>query len=178
MRRPLTGGTRGVMGWNGVVSVMTAEVQPFISTMAGTLDSKGRVCIPAPFRDILTAQNTAGVYLCPSFSEPALEGFGDAVLQRFHGRQAEKDPFFSPDFDDMAFAVLSMTQLLPRDENGRVRLPEDLIAHAGLKDRVTFIGMGQKFQIWEPERFVAMRDARLKRALAVRDAHKAMGGGE
>ena len=157
---------------------MTAEVQPFISTVTGTLDGKGRVCIPAPFRDILAAQNTAGVYICPSFSEQALEGFGDAVLTRFHGRQAEKDPFFSPDFDDMAFAVLSMTQLLPRDVNGRVRLPDEFIAHAGLKEQVTFIGMGQKFQIWEPERFAAMRAERLKRALAVRDAHKAMGGGE
>lgn len=156
---------------------MTAHVQPFISTMTGTLDGKGRVCIPAPFRDILTAQNTTGVYVCPSFSEAALEGFGDHVLQRFHAMQAEKDPFFSPDFDDMAFAVLSMTQLLPRDENGRVRLPEEFIVHAGLKDRVTFIGMGQKFQIWEPERFAEMRAERLKRALAVRDAQK-IGGGE
>lgn len=157
---------------------MIAPVQPFISTMAGTLDSKGRVCIPAPFRDILTAQNTAGVYICPSFSEAALEGFGEHVLQRFHQSQAEQDPFFSPNFDDMAFAVLSMTQLLPRDENGRVRLPEEFIAHAGLKERVTFIGMGSKFQIWEPERFAVMRDARLKRALAMRDARGSSGGGE
>ena len=156
---------------------MAAEAQPFISTVTGTLDGKGRVCIPAPFRDILTAQNTAGVYICPSISDPALEGFGDLVLDRFHARQSEKDPFFTPDFDDMAFAILSMTQLLPRDENGRVRLPEDFIAHAGLKDRVTFIGMGTKFQIWEPERFAQMRETRLKRALAVRDAQK-NGGGE
>ena len=155
---------------------MTAQVQPFISTVTGTLDGKGRVCIPAGYRDILTAQGTAGVYICPSFSDAALDGFGDHVLQRFHAMQAEKDPFFSPDMDDMAFAVLSMTQLLPRDENGRVRLPDDFIAHAGLKDRVTFIGMGQKFQIWEPERFAAMRDERLKRALAARQANAANGG--
>ena len=157
---------------------MSAQAQPFISTVTGTLDGKGRVCIPAPFRDILTAQDTAGVYICPSFSDSALDGFGGTVLQRFHAMQAEKDPFFSPDLDDMAFAVLSMTQLLPRDENGRVRLPEDLIAHAGLKDRVTFIGMGQKFQIWEPERFAAMRAERLKRALAVRMAQATTGSGQ
>ena len=45
------------------------------------------------------------------------------------------------------------------------------LAHAGLKDRVTFIGMGQKFQIWEPDRFAAMRDERLRRAQAVRQAN-------
>jgi MraZ protein len=43
-----------------------------------------------------------------------------------------------------------------------------LIAHAGLKDRVTFVGMGRKFQIWDGERFEAVRAERLKRALAQR----------
>jgi MraZ protein len=141
---------------------------PFISTMTGTLDAKGRVCIPAPFRDVLTAQNTAGVYICPSFADPALEGFGEEVLQDFHQRLAQEDPFFSQATDDKVFAVLSMSQLLPRDENGRVRLPDEFIAHAGLKDRVTFVGMGRKFQIWDSERFAPVQAERLKRALAQR----------
>ena len=62
--------------------------------------------------------------------------------------------------DDKAFAVLSSTQLLPIDENGRVRLPDDLIAHAGLKDRVSFVGLGRKFQIWDAERFARHRARR------------------
>lgn len=136
--------------------------------MTGTLDAKGRVCIPASFRDVLTSQSTAGVYVCPSFAEGALEGFGDEVLQEFHQRQAAEDPFFSQLNDDKVFAVLSMTQLLPRDENGRVRLPDEMIAHAGLKDRVTFVGMGRKFQIWDSERFAPVQAERLKRALAQR----------
>jgi MraZ protein len=146
---------------------------PFISTMTGTLDAKGRVCIPAAFREVLSAQGTAGVYVCPSFAEGALEGFGDEVLQEFHQRQAAEDPFFSQAADDKAFAVLSMSQLLPRDENGRVRLTDEMIAHAGLKDRVTFVGMGRKFQIWDSERFAPVLAERLKRALAARNA----GGG-
>jgi MraZ protein len=142
-----------------------SAVQPFISTMTGTLDAKGRVCIPATFRDILTAQNTAGVYICPSFAEAALEGFGDDVLLAFHNQQAANDPFFTPAHNDKVFAILAMTQLLPRDENGRVRLPDELIAHAQLSERVTFVGMGTKFQIWNPQMFEAMRAERLKRAL-------------
>ncbi len=145
---------------------MSAQVQPFISTVTGTLDTKGRVCIPASFRQILAAQNTPGVYVCPSFSEATLEGFGEEVLQAFHRQQAEADPFFTPAYNAKVFAVLSMTQLLPLDENGRVRLPDELIAHAGLKDRAVFVGMGTKFQIWEPARFEEMRMARLKQALA------------
>ncbi|HEX3673702.1 MAG TPA: hypothetical protein VHU87_05465 [Rhizomicrobium sp.] len=150
---------------------MSVGVQPFISTVSGTLDAKGRVCIPAPFRDILTAQGTTGVYILPSFSEAALEGFGDEVLQQFHAQQSQADPFFAPASDDKVFAVLSMSRLLPREDNGRVVLPAEFIAHAGLKDRITFVGMGRKFQIWDSEKFAPVQAERLQRALAVRNAN-------
>jgi MraZ protein len=148
---------------------MPAGVQPFISTLVGSLDGKGRVCIPATYRQILSSQNTIGVYVCPSFHEPALECFGDEVLQFFHQQQASLDPFFTKAHDDKSFAVLSLTQSLTQDENGRVRLPDDLIAHAALKDRVAFVGMGRKFQIWDADRFAVIRDERLARARALRD---------
>lgn len=144
-------------------------VQPFISTITATLDGKGRVCIPAGYRQILAAQNTVGVFVCPSFYEDALECFGDDVLQFFHRQQAELDPFFTATHDDKSFAVLSNTQLLTTDENGRVRLPEDFIAHASLKDRVSFVGLGRKFQIWDAERFAALKADKMARARALRD---------
>lgn len=147
---------------------MTGAFQPFISTLSGTLDGKGRVCIPAGYRQILAAQNTAGVYVCPSFSEDALECFGEDILQFFHNQQAALDPFFAQTHDDKSFAILSNTQLLMPDENGRVRLPEELIAHAGLKDRVSFVGLGRKFQIWDVERFAGLRAEKLARARALR----------
>lgn len=147
---------------------MTAALQPFISTVAGTLDGKGRVCIPATYRQILAAQNTQGVYVCPSFYETTLECFGLDVLQFFHQQQASLDPFFTAEHDDKSFAVLSNTQLLGADENGRVRLPEDFIAHAGLKDRVSFVGLGRKFQIWDADRFAALKAEKIARARALR----------
>jgi MraZ protein len=119
-----------------------------------------------------------GVYVCPSFYEPALECFGDDVLQAFHQELAAQDPFFAAEGDDKSFAILSMTQLLAHDENGRVRLPDDFIAHAGLKDKITFVGMGRKFQIWESDRFAPIQAERLARARAVRDGHRGNGGGQ
>ena len=65
---------------------MTGLVQPFISTVPGSLDSKGRVCIPATHRHLLVAQNTTGVYVCPSFSETALEAFGQSLLENVSAR--------------------------------------------------------------------------------------------
>jgi MraZ protein len=145
---------------------MTALVQPFMSTVTGTLDSKGRVCIPASFRQILAAQNTPGVLICPSFFETALEGFGQTLLESMHARLSTLDPFFSPSHDDEAAAVIARTQLLPADEQGRVRLPDAMIEHASLKDRIVFVGLSQKFQIWDAARYAPIEAERLARVKA------------
>jgi MraZ protein len=137
----------------------------FMYTMPGTLDSKGRVCIPASFREVLTAHETPGVFLCPSYHEPALDGFGEEAIKHVRQIQASLDPFFSREHDVRATAILARSVNLPRDENGRVRLPEEMIAYAGLKDRVTFVGLDRKFQIWDSERYRAVEAERLKHAV-------------
>ena len=82
---PAAEGFRG----QGVSSAMTGLVQPFLSTVAGSLDSKGRVCIPA-----------------------------------------------------------------------------SLIEHAGLKDRIVFVGKAQKFQIWDADRYAPIEAEALARVKA------------
>lgn len=152
---------------------MSAQVQPFVSTVTGTLDAKGRVCIPATFRQVLAGQGTVGVNLVPSFIEPCLEGFGEDLLQSITREIAAVNPFFTKNFNARAAAIVGEMRNVPLDENGRVRLPDEFIAHAGLKDQVVFLGLVSKFQIWEPERYAAVRAARLK---AVMDAYNAEPG--
>ncbi len=147
-------------------------VQPFISTVVNKLDAKGRVSVPAPFRQVLAQQSFRGFYCFPSFVHPALEGFGEDMLAEIQSRLTG-DPFFSDDFDARAQAIIGESQLMNIDEQGRISLPEEFIAHARIKDRVLFTGMIKKFQIWDPEVFEPIRTARIARALASRTAGEA-----
>lgn len=144
------------------------SVQPFVSTIVNKLDAKGRVSVPAAFRQILVQQNTAGVYCFPSFVFPALEAFGEVLIGEFTERLNALDPFFSEDHDAQAQAVLSASRLLSFDDEGRVRLPDEFISHAGITDRVRFVGMGRKFQIWDPETHAPVEVERIERARAAR----------
>jgi MraZ protein len=141
------------------------QVKTFISTFNGTLDGKGRVCVPALYRQILSAQETPGVFLSQAVSDPAIECFGIDVLDTLNAELEEKNPILSAGYEVLG-SVLSEILNLPFDENGRVRLSEDLIAYAGLKDRVVFVGVGKKFQIFDPDRYALVRIERRKLALA------------
>ncbi len=151
----------------------TEVVQPFVSSVVNKLDAKGRVSVPAPFRQILAQQNLQGVYCIPSFTVPALEAFGETLLSQFQQRLRGYDPLFSEDYDAEANTVLGRTQFLNFDDEGRVRIPDELIAHAGITERVAFIGLDLKFQIWDPVRFEPVERERIARA---RDRRQRNGG--
>lgn len=140
---------------------------PFLSMPVGTLDKKGRVCIPAPYRQILAAQNTNGVFVRKAILTPSLECFGASVMQAFHEAQAQQDPLFTSSHDVRAFALLSLSQELAIDETGRVRLPDSFIAYAGLAEQITFVGMGRKFEIWDTAQFAPVLEKRLAAAEAL-----------
>jgi MraZ protein len=141
-------------------------VKPFVSTVTNKLDAKGRVSIPAPYRQILAEQGTQGVYCFRSFRHPALNAFGEATIAKFQSRLEAYDPFFSEDHDARAQAILAASQLLAFDDEGRVRLPDEFIAHAGLTERVTFVGLNDKFEIWDPDRLAPIARKRLEDARA------------
>lgn len=131
----------------------------FMSTPAGTLDRKGRVCIPAGYRQTLVAQGSDGVFVRPHPSRPVLQCFGATLFEKYAQSKPPENPF-APDHDDESFDIYAMTELLAFDENGRVRLPDSLIAHADLGENVTFVGLGDKFEIWDTSRLQTFREER------------------
>lgn len=155
----------------------------FTSTAFGSLDAKGRVCIPSAFRDALRDQNSPGLYVYQPILDIAVDCFGLDLLKFIQEKYAGTDPLYDAVENEDLKDFNANTQLLPVDGNGRVRLPDPLIAYAGLKDKVAFVGMGQKFQICTEEQFRAQdadRRARIRaRMLAERakaEARNAAGG--
>jgi MraZ protein len=60
---------------------------------------------------------------------------------------------FSEQREQLALALYGTSEMLKVDGEGRVVLSENLKRHAGITDTVAFVGLGHKFQIWEPGRF-------------------------
>jgi MraZ protein len=124
----------------------------FVSNFTLRLDSKGRVSIPAPFRGVLTRDGFEGLYCYPTLDRPALDAGGQALLAEIETLIARFPPF-SNERERFAAALYGTSEVLRMDAEGRVMLPEALKTHAGISEAVAFVGLGNKFQIWEPNRF-------------------------
>ncbi len=144
----------------------------FVSTFTNRLDAKGRVSVPAPFRAVLERQSPgASIYCYPALDAPALDAGGESLAQAIDGLLAGL-PDYSDERDELSVALYGDVQLLSIDGDGRIVLSESLRAHAGLAALVTFVGLGQKFQIWAPERFEERRRAARDK---VRETRKLIG---
>jgi transcriptional regulator MraZ len=131
----------------------------FVSTFTNKIDAKGRVSIPAPFRAVLERDGYAGgVYCYPSLDAPALDAGGERLAQKIDGLLAGL-PDYSDERDELSVALYGDVQVLSIDGDGRIVLPQSLRTHAGIQSEVTFVGLGDKFQIWAPERFEERRRA-------------------
>ena len=163
----------------------------FVSTFTNRLDAKGRVSVPAPFRSVLERQwsaaplgGGASIYCYPALDAPALDAGGEGLAQTIDGL-LEGLPDYSDERDELSVALYGDVQLLSIDGDGRIVLSESLRSHAGLDAHVTFVGLGQKFQIWAPERFEErrrrarekVRETRKLIGLSQRDKGAGAGGG-
>ena len=133
----------------------------FVSTFTNKIDGKGRVSIPATFRAVLgrdaySGSEGGGVYCYPSLDAPALDAGGERLAQKIDGLLSGL-PDYSDERDQLSVALYSDVQVLNIDGDGRIVLPPALRQQAGITTEATFVGMGDKFQIWEPKAFDAYR---------------------
>jgi MraZ protein len=131
------------------------------------VDRKGRVSVPKLFRDAFREQESGftGIYAYPLFKYPAIEACGEDFMKRVVD-SLEDMAMFSEDQDDLSSVLTESTVPLAFDPEGRVVLPEELIAHAGIDGEALFVGRGKGFRIWNPETYRQHREGAFERARA------------
>lgn len=126
----------------------------FVSHYPLRLDAKGRVSVPASFRAVLARDGFDGLYCYPALDRPALDAGGSALLAEIEALIAGFPPY-AEQREQFSLALYGTSETLKIDGEGRVVLTEAHKTHAGIRDAVIFVGLGHKFQIWEPTRFRA-----------------------
>ena len=145
----------------------------FVSTFTNKIDSKGRVSVPASFRAVLVKDGLDGIYSYPSLDAPALDAGGQRLIDKISHLVEDLAPY-SDERDQLATALFGTSEVLSIDQDGRTILSERLREHAGITGHITFVGLGEKFQLWEPEHFAKyLAESRNK----VRDLRKLLGAG-
>ena len=135
----------------------------FLSSFENKLDKKGRVSVPATFRSYLNSMGYNGFITYPSFNHYALEACSQDRIEKLSNTIDSLNPF-EEKRDYFATSILSESENLQFDTEGRVFFSKKLLNHAKIKTNVLFVGLGKTFQVWEPTNFEKFKDVARKRA--------------
>lgn len=114
-----------------------------------TIDPKGRVSIPARFREDLG--ESGRLVVVPN--EHSLEVHPLEAWQHIEAKVRELS-IFNPEVRKIGRLYISKGKDVDLDAQGRILIPPDLRTEVGLVKDVTLVGLGlPHFEIWDRRRF-------------------------
>lgn len=122
----------------------------FLGRYNHTLDAKGRLAIPARFRDAVAdgLVLTRGIDRCLAlYPLDAWRPLAEKVSAL---------PISDPDARNFRRLVFAEAADLALDAQGRILVPPELRRYAGLEREALVVGMDTAIEIWSPERWQAV----------------------
>ncbi|MEM7617419.1 MAG: cell division/cell wall cluster transcriptional repressor MraZ [Pseudomonadota bacterium] len=133
----------------------------FLSTYNNKIDKKGRVSVPAQFRNMLSKKNDLmtdaseifnGVIIYRSFINDCIEACSMQYMEQISQTIDNLDPY-SAEKDAFATAILGGSIQLSFDGDGRITVPQHILQQSSITNQAVFVGKGKTFEIWNPDIF-------------------------
>lgn len=119
----------------------------FIGEYSHSLDEKGRMSVPAKFRDELAK----GLILTRGL-DGCLWLYTEAEWEKI-AEQVSELPITQKNARSFGRFILSGAMDLKLDKVGRVNVPKYLADYAGIKNKVVVTGMHNRLEIWAEEKW-------------------------
>jgi MraZ protein len=113
-----------------------------------TLDGKGRLTVPARYRDVLVA-NEKGQMVVAKNPDGCLSLYPLSVWEAFEQQVLE----LPTECDAWRRFLIGSATEVEIDGASRVLLPPELRKWAGLERDVKFMGVGRNFELWDMARY-------------------------
>lgn len=117
----------------------------FFGQYRHNLDEKGRLMVPARFRDVLAA---AGAYVMEGFDRNLMV-MTTSTFERITDQVAQTN-LLDPKARKLSRKIFSNAYAVDVDRAGRILLPLNLRPLADLETEVIVVGVGDYFELWSP----------------------------
>jgi MraZ protein len=111
------------------------------------IDPKGRMALPARYRDALS-QQVEGLVVTIDTEETCLLLYPMDEWQRIES-SLQRLPSFNPAARRIQRLLIGHATDVAIDAQGRILLPLELRTYASLQKHAVLIGQGNKFEIWD-----------------------------
>jgi MraZ protein len=128
----------------GVLPIKKGLAQMFLGQYQHTLDDKGRLMIPARFRELLEG----GAYVTQGFDR-CLMVLTEPYFQQVYNNVNTMN-LADPNARLLRRLIFANAYPVEVDKVGRVLVPQNLRQFAGLNGEAIIAGQGDYFEVWTP----------------------------
>ena len=121
------------------------------------LDAKGRMAMPARYREQLTENCSGHLVVTIDTNHRCLLLYPLSEWEQIE-RQIESLSSFDPMSQRVKHLLIGHANDLELDGSGRILLPQELRQYAHLEKHVSLIGQGKKLEIWSQDNWSQQRD--------------------
>ena len=116
-----------------------------------SMDTKGRIAIPARYRNDFRNQNLNALVITKDPQYPSLKIYSDKEWEKI-SKKLQSLQGLDPIVRNLQWTILGNAYETEIDIEGRmlVRIPSDLREYSEIKDQkqIALVGMGNKFEVW------------------------------
>ncbi|WP_031386042.1 division/cell wall cluster transcriptional repressor MraZ [Desulfonatronum thiodismutans] len=134
---------------------MSGKMVTFRGHAYRSLDPKGRLVLPAEFRDVILSAGTHARVILTNF-DGCVVGYSLQEWERIE-ESFQRINMLNRQLRDFQRFFISGAMEVELDKQGRILIPPHLRTYAGLTREVALAGVGRKFEIWDLERFEEQR---------------------
>ena len=127
----------------------TLNQNTFTGEFSYSLDSKGRLNIPAKFRNVLSKKNKDSFVITKGM-DPCIWVYPLFAWQNIED-ELKKLSSLSRVNRSFVRSTVRYTSTVKYDKQGRIAITQNLIDYAKLKKDVLIIGMVNKIELWNPK---------------------------
>jgi MraZ protein len=113
-----------------------------------TIDPKGRIIIPAPFREIITSNYNPKLYVVNAAFDKCLHIYPQEEWNR-HEEKVRQLPGMLEEVRFYKRRVIASAQEVEMDKQGRILIPVAHRADAGLDSDIVMVGLIEKIELWD-----------------------------
>ena len=124
----------------------------FLGRYEHTIDEKGRLTIPARYRELLAD----GAYVTQGFDRNLMV-LPSAVFVQLSSH-ANQLSVTDPTARTLKRYIFSTAERIEIDRAGRILLPQFLRQQVGLNGGAVIVGVGDYFEIWSPDQWAQQND--------------------
>lgn len=129
------------------------KMSTFIGHIAGRVDEKGRIFVPATYRKLLSGLDSKRIVMHRDMDNECIIFYPEHIWDEKVTALRNALDDWEPEDQMLLMQFMSAAEFLEMDNQGRILIQKRDLEAIGIGQDIVFVGLFDRFALWSPDKF-------------------------